>query len=81
MAKASQMARLEALEQRQSEGEGIVLIGGYEIGRDGGITAYARPDFETPGYPERVIEVVPKARARNWLASLIKIERSYGGKP
>lgn len=72
MAKLSQLARLETLENKlRPKDDRIVLIGRYDMGPDG-ITAYSKDDLE------RVIEVVPKAQARSWLASLIQIERSYG---
>ncbi len=75
MAKPSQISRLEALEQKRNKGDSIVFCGRIERKPDGSLTVYSDTsrNFLDGGEPERIIEVVPKDRAGQWLRELIRI--------
>lgn len=81
MAKLSQLARLETLEAKRAEGDGITFVGRYVRNKDGSLAVYSdvsRNCLDGIDTPERIIERVPKQRAAQWLKELIVLKRSYG---
>lgn len=76
MAKATTLQRLEAIEQRREREDGFQIVGRYVRNKDGGLTVYSdqqRYFGDTPE-PEKVVQIVPKQRAVQWLKNLIRLQ-------
>jgi len=79
---SNRLARLEKLEAKRAESDGLIFVGRVDRNKDGSLTVYSDVSRNCldGGEPEHIIERVPKHRAAQWLKDLIRIQpaQKYG---